>query len=182
MFARRRSTDRIPASRGIVSLADIPEGECRHGPPELVIRCKHSMIPVPVLARRRDEIGEPVEELKRREVDDAIGPRSRGLAAATGSDPVGRLMSRQHVADASDLAICTASYGEPLEREGWPGTIPKQVLQAPKIAWHVAVDEAYGSSHPDACGLAMADGSVRSVEYSIDPIVHLSLSSRAGGP
>jgi hypothetical protein len=28
-----------------------------------------------VLARRRHEIGEPVEKLKRREVDDAIGPR-----------------------------------------------------------------------------------------------------------
>ena len=32
------------------------------------------MIPVPVLARRRHEIGEPVEKLKRREVDNAIGP------------------------------------------------------------------------------------------------------------
>ena len=39
--------------------------------------------PVPVLARRRHEIAEPVEKLKRREVDDAIGPRPRGLAAAT---------------------------------------------------------------------------------------------------
>ena len=89
MLARRMSTDRIPASRGIASLADIPEGECRHGPHELVIRCKHSVIPVPVLARRRHEIGEPVEKLKRREVNDAVRPRSRGLAAATGSDPVG---------------------------------------------------------------------------------------------
>ena len=89
MLARRMSTDRIPASRGIASLADIPEGECRHGQPELVIRCKHSVIPVPVLARRRHEIGEPVEKLKRREVNDAVRPRSRGLAAATGSDPVG---------------------------------------------------------------------------------------------
>ena len=34
MLARRMSTDRIPASRGIASLTDIPEGECRHGPPE----------------------------------------------------------------------------------------------------------------------------------------------------
>jgi hypothetical protein len=141
MLARRMSTDRIPASRGIASLTDIPEGECRHGPPELVIRCKHSVIPVPMLARRRDEIGEPVQELKRRELDDAVRSRSRRLAAATGSDPVRRLMSRQHVADASDLAVCTAAHGESLEREGWPGAIPQQVLQAPKIARHVAVDE-----------------------------------------
>ena len=60
---------------------------CRHGPPELVVRCKHSAIPVPVLARRRHEIGEPVQELKRRELDDAVRSRSRRLAAATGSDP-----------------------------------------------------------------------------------------------
>jgi carbamoyl-phosphate synthase large subunit len=53
MLARRMSTDRIPASRGIASLTDIPEGECRHGPPELVIRCKHSVIPgQPVLIDR----------------------------------------------------------------------------------------------------------------------------------
>jgi type II secretory pathway pseudopilin PulG len=40
---------------------------------------------------------------------------------------------------------------------------------------------AYGSAHPDACGIAMADGSVRSVEYAIDPTVHRGLSSRNDG-
>ncbi|MEI6658178.1 MAG: DUF1559 domain-containing protein [Planctomycetota bacterium] len=40
---------------------------------------------------------------------------------------------------------------------------------------------AYGSAHPDACGIAMADGSVRSVEYAIDPATHRSLSSRTDG-
>ena len=40
---------------------------------------------------------------------------------------------------------------------------------------------AYGSAHPDACGIAMADGSVRPVEYAIDPTVHRSLSSRNDG-
>jgi len=40
---------------------------------------------------------------------------------------------------------------------------------------------AYGSAHPDACGIAMADGSVRTVEYAIDPAVHLGLSSRNDG-
>ena len=37
---------------------------------------------------QRDEIGEPVEDLKRSEFDDAIGPRPRSLAAATGPDPL----------------------------------------------------------------------------------------------
>jgi len=71
------------------------------------------------------EVGEPVKKLHRRELDHAIGPRPRGLAPTTPPDPVGRLMSRQHVADASDLAVCTAAHGEPLEREGWPGAIPQ---------------------------------------------------------
>ena len=37
----------------------------------------------------RDRLREPVEKLKRREVNDAVRPRSRGLPAAAGSDPVG---------------------------------------------------------------------------------------------
>ena len=45
------------------------------------------MIPMPMLPRRRHEIGEPVEKLKRRELDDAIGSRPRGLAAGTPPDP-----------------------------------------------------------------------------------------------
>jgi prepilin-type processing-associated H-X9-DG protein len=40
---------------------------------------------------------------------------------------------------------------------------------------------AYGSAHPDACGIAMADGSVRSVTYTIDPAIHRGLSSRNDG-
>jgi hypothetical protein len=31
----------MTAGRGIAPLADVPDGECRHGPPELVIRGKH---------------------------------------------------------------------------------------------------------------------------------------------
>ena len=34
----------------------------------------NNVIPMPVLPRRRDEIGEPVEERKRRELHDASGP------------------------------------------------------------------------------------------------------------
>ncbi|MBM4013237.1 MAG: hypothetical protein FJ286_18070 [Planctomycetes bacterium] len=50
----------------------------RDGGPELVIGGKDawpvsSRQAMPVLVRRRHEIGEPVEELKRREFDDAIG-------------------------------------------------------------------------------------------------------------
>jgi len=67
----------MPAGTGVALLADIPDCQRGDGGPELVVGCKHSVIPVPVLPRRRDEIGEPVQKLKRREFDDAVGPWPR---------------------------------------------------------------------------------------------------------
>ena len=109
--SRGLSAGRMPAGRGLALLANVPNGECGDGPPQFVIRCKHPVIPVAVLPRRRHEIGEPVEELKRRELDNAIGPRPRGLPRATPPDPVGRLVLRQHVTDASDPAVQAADHG-----------------------------------------------------------------------
>jgi len=101
----------MPTGRGIAPLVDIPDRERRDGPPQLVIRRKHPVITMPVLPRRRNEIGEPVEELKRRELDDAVGSRPRGLPAATPPDPVGGFVPGQHVADADDLAVGVAGDG-----------------------------------------------------------------------
>ena len=109
---------RMSALRGIAPLADIPDGECGDGFSQSVIRREHPVIPMPVLPRRRDEVREPVEKLIRREFDDAVGPRTRGFLWSAGPDPVGRLMSRQHVADASDAAVCAADHREPLQCEG----------------------------------------------------------------
>ena len=53
----------MPTVHGLPLLANVADSECRDGGPELVIRCKHPVIPMPVLPRRRDEIGEPVEQL-----------------------------------------------------------------------------------------------------------------------
>jgi hypothetical protein len=44
-----------------LALSDVPDRQRRDGPPELVVGCKHPVISVSVLARRRHEIGEPVE-------------------------------------------------------------------------------------------------------------------------
>ncbi len=84
---------------------------------------------MPVLARRRYEIGEPVEELKRRELDDAVRSRSRGRSRAARTDSVGGLVSGEHVADSGCAAACVMCHRESLERKGWPGAIPQQVLQ-----------------------------------------------------
>ena len=58
----------MPAGHGLALLADVADRQRRDGPPELVIRRKHPVIAMPVLPRRRHEVGEPVEELKRREL------------------------------------------------------------------------------------------------------------------
>ena len=67
----------MPAGRGRLPLADVADREQSDGGPELVIGRKDAVRAMPVLLRWRDEIREPVEELKRREFDDAVGPRPR---------------------------------------------------------------------------------------------------------
>ena len=88
-----------PAGRVLAPLADIPDGQCRDGPPELVVGRKHPRVPMPMPPRRRHEIREPVKKLKPREFDDAIGSWPRGLSRAARADPVGGLVSGEHVAD-----------------------------------------------------------------------------------
>ena len=55
----------LPAGGGVAPLANVPDRQRRDGFPQPVIRCKYSVIAMPVLPRRRDQIREPVEELKR---------------------------------------------------------------------------------------------------------------------
>ena len=93
------------------------------------------------MRRRGHEIGAPVEELERRALDATVGPRSRGLPRSTGAEPVGGRLAREHGAAASDAAVWTADHGEPLERKRRPRTVPQRMLETPKGARHVVVDE-----------------------------------------
>jgi hypothetical protein len=108
-----------------------PFRQRRDGFPQPVMRREDSVIAMPVLPRRRHEIGEPVEELKRRELDDAIGPWPRGLPPAARADPGGGFVPWQRGADAGDTAVWAADHGESLERKGRPRTVPQQVLGPP---------------------------------------------------
>ena len=54
-----------------------PFRQSRDGRPQRVIGSEDAVIPVPVPPRLRDEIRKPVQELKRRELDDAAGSRLR---------------------------------------------------------------------------------------------------------
>ena len=123
------SADRIPTSRGISPLADIRDGEGRNGRPELVTRGEHPVMAMPVLPPRRHEVSEPVEELKWGKLDDAAGARPCGLPPAPRANPVGCLVSWEHVAAAGDVAVLAADHGETLQREGRKGTVSQQVLE-----------------------------------------------------
>ena len=73
----------MPVRFGLLQLADVADRGRRDGPPQLVIRREHPVIPVPVLSRRRDKVYQTIEKLKWREFDDAVGPRPRGLPPAS---------------------------------------------------------------------------------------------------
>ena len=45
----------IPAGRGLLPRADVPDRQSRDGGPEVVIRGEHPVIAMPVLLRRRDK-------------------------------------------------------------------------------------------------------------------------------
>ena len=67
---------------------------------------------VPVMAimvpsRRRDEIREPVQELKRRDLHDAARAWLRRLSLPAGAEPDGSLVSREPMADAVDAIADT---------------------------------------------------------------------------
>jgi hypothetical protein len=70
----------VPAGYGIPLLPDVADRQSSDGRPQRVVRREHPVIPVPVLPRLWDEIRKPVEELKRRQLDDAVCPRLRGLS------------------------------------------------------------------------------------------------------
>jgi hypothetical protein len=125
---RGLATGRMPTSRCIALLADVPDGERRDGPPQFVIWRKHPVLAMPVLPRRRDKVRQTIEKLKRREFDDTVGSGPRGLPPTAPPDPVGRLVSGQHVADFGDPAVRAADHGEPFEREGRPCTVSEKML------------------------------------------------------
>ena len=65
----------LPAGHRPAPLANVPDGQRRDGRPQRVVRREYSVIAMPVLPRRRHEIGEPIEKLKRQQIDDAVVAR-----------------------------------------------------------------------------------------------------------
>jgi hypothetical protein len=76
----------MPAGRGLLPRADVPDRERGAGPPELVIRRKHPVVAMPVLPRRRDKVRQTIEKLEWHEFDDALDPND--AVAEAGEDDV----------------------------------------------------------------------------------------------
>jgi hypothetical protein len=74
----------MPTGTGIAWLADVPDREPGHGPPQLVIRRKHPVIAMPVLPRRRDD------------VIGAVGGSLGHMAAITGRADAAALAGEGH--------------------------------------------------------------------------------------
>jgi prepilin-type N-terminal cleavage/methylation domain-containing protein len=62
------------------------------------------------------------------------------------------------------------AYYNPTTKNGY---VP--VPDTPKVQLH----EQYGSAHPAVCNFVLCDGSVQSVSYDVDPIVHWAMAHRA---
>jgi hypothetical protein len=62
-----------------------------------------------------------------------------------------------------------------------PGFDPATVSGVSGSANKFPLPIAFGSPHPDACGMAMADGSVRGVSTAIDPAAQRAAASRNDG-
>ena len=80
-------------------LADIPDGKRRDRRPQQVVRRKHPVIPVPVPPGRWEQRCQPVEKLKRRQLDDTAGPGPRQLSRASRANPIPALVPGQGVAN-----------------------------------------------------------------------------------
>jgi len=127
----------IPAGRGLALRANVANRQRRDGFSQPVVRREYSVIAMPVLPRRRHEVRQTIEKLKRRELDDTIGTGPRGLAATTGADPGRGFVPRQHVADADDAAVGVADHGESLECEWGAGAVPEKMLKRLTLDTHL---------------------------------------------
>jgi hypothetical protein len=100
-------------------------------------------------SRRGHEVGQTIEKLPRREINDAVLSRGGGLALSARADPCATLVPGQRVADAFGAAVAAREQEESLEREGGPGTIPEEALEALEVARHVAVQEGDADARVD---------------------------------
>jgi len=78
-----------------------------------MIRREHFRVAVPVFSGRRHEGRKTIQKLVRREVDHALGIRSRRLLLPPRPDPLPALVPRERVADALGALVTGTDDREP---------------------------------------------------------------------
>ena len=132
---------RMLARLRVSLLTDIPDGKRRHRLPQGVVRRKHPVIPMPVPPGRWDQRCQPVEKLKRRQLDDTTGPGPRRLSRASRANPVPALVPRQGVANPLRSVARVRHNRKPLNCKRRPGAVTQQMLEAPEVPRHVPVSK-----------------------------------------
>jgi hypothetical protein len=110
-------------------LPDVPDRHSGDERSQRVVGREHAVVPVAVFSRRWHKIGEPVEEVGWRKVDDAL-PVWRGrLLDAAWTDPLTAFVTRERVADSVGLSVTAVDHRKPVDCEGGPGAGAHEVLQ-----------------------------------------------------
>jgi prepilin-type N-terminal cleavage/methylation domain-containing protein len=97
--------------------------------------------------------------------------------------------SKTYLLDEKHIEIVNYEKTPPPQEDdqGWGIGYDQDVIRVtfapPEMDFNNSGDTVFGSAHLGAFNMAMADGSIKSIIYEIDPAVHLSLGDRAdGGP
>jgi len=90
---------------------------------------------------RWDQRCEPVEKLKRRQLDDTTGPGPRRLSRTSRADPVPTLVPGQDVANPLRAVARARHNRKPLICKRRPGAVTQQMLQTLEEPRHVPVSK-----------------------------------------
>ena len=89
-----------------------------------------------VFSGRRHEGRKTIQKLVRREVDHALGIRSRRLLLPPRPDPLPALVPRERVADALGALVTGTDDREPVERERGPSAVSHEMFEGLAIGTH----------------------------------------------
>lgn len=85
--------------------------------------------------------------------------------------------------DSGDNEAVFGGYNRDYHRSTWAGTAPEYLngYRPMQDRPGLLAPYAFGSAHPSGFNMSFCDGSVHTIQYDIDPLVHESLGVRDDG-
>jgi hypothetical protein len=172
----------MPAGHGLARFADVPYCQRRDGPPELVIRREYSVIAVPVLPRRRDEIHHTVELTFRRQCHPwPLPPWAVVAKAEVWLDRRAGILPANGVSSTTPVSPGRVDFRQrPGPTECAPNHAKPRSHDTSRIAWAkllARVGEEFPLECP-ACG-----GDIRLIAFITDPgPIHATAAGRSRLP